>query len=936
MASQYDEYEGYVKKYKSEYGEKTVVLYRCGGFFEIYSSNDGLIDMKSICNLLNIQMSRKNKSILEVNRSNTLMAGFPFHALYKFVNILVNNNYTVVIVDQISDPPKPKRAVTSIISPGTHLDNIINYENNNMMCVNVSFSKDFYSKKKIMLIGVSIIDLTTGTSKVSEFSSKANDYYFAIDELFRILTAEKPREIVVMGEDPGEDFFKYLELSDKCVHKRFDIVESNIDYYQTVLKKVFPDHGLLSVVEYLNLECMCAAMESFVFLLQFCFKHNENIIRKIKKPIIISSDSNLTLHYNCLRHLNIVSNDNNKSLLSILNKCSTSMGKRYFKNMLLNPITDKDELITRYSSIETMMKDNKYMRLRDLLKEVLDIERLYRKICIKTINPCELYDFYASMKVVLDVLSETDELSLFDDVENIIELIENTFDIQEIRKYNLDNLGESFFVKGQFEVIDDIQEEINKNMTYMRNIVEKMNSILKNDFFKLDFSQSEGYFLLITQKRYNESKKSLNDFFHKENAKEFRFDSNNVSKSSIGSSYKIFAFKEESQILESLRNTIKHQLLKSFNEFEDKFSERFHSDLFKIIECISRIDFFSTCARNAIKYNYTKPIINTDSSKSFVICSDIRHPIIELISTETDYIANDVKIGTEDVLGLLLYGTNMVGKSSYMKSIGISIILAQSGMFVPCSKFEYRPYRDIFTRIPSGDDLFKGKSTFAVEISELRNILKRANENSLVIGDELASGTESISAISIVGAGLVQLYDRNASFVFATHLHDLTKLQKIKEMTKLYVCHLSVIFDEIDNKLIFDRKLKAGQGSTLYGLEVCRALDLDQDFIKQANLFRYELSDKEKDIVRKKKSRYNAKVFVDDCMICHEKAVEVHHIRQQCTSDENGFIGKNGIHKNRKSNLIPVCEKCHQNIHHAEIGINGYVQTSNGIIVSIK
>jgi DNA mismatch repair protein MutS len=297
-------------------------------------------------------------------------------------------------------------------------------------------------------------------------------------------------------------------------------------------------------------------------------------------------------------------------------------------------------------------------------------------------------------------------------------------------------------------------------------------------------------------------------------------------------------------------------------------------------------------------------------------------------------VQNALCIGTPEIGGILLYGTNMVGKSAYMKSLGISIIMAQSGMFVPCEDFMYYPYQHIFTRIPSGDDLFKGQSTFAVEISELRNILNRCTRNSLVIGDELASGTESISAVSIVAAGIIQLNSKNASFVFATHLHDLPKLEKIKSIQTLKIYHLSVSYDEVGKKLVFDRILKPGQGSTLYGLEVCRALDLNREFLRLANECRQELCNIEPDILSTKQSRYNSAQFLDVCSICKSPAQEVHHIQQQKNADQVGFIGS--MHKNARSNLMNVCQQCHDDIHNGSIDVNGYVQTTDGVELKLS
>jgi DNA mismatch repair protein MutS len=258
--------------------------------------------------------------------------------------------------------------------------------------------------------------------------------------------------------------------------------------------------------------------------------------------------------------------------------------------------------------------------------------------------------------------------------------------------------------------------------------------------------------------------------------------------------------------------------------------------------------------------------------------------------------------------------------------------MAQAGMYVACKSLKYYPYCKIYSRIPGGDNLFKGQSTFVGEISEIRNILKSADSRTLVIGDELCSGTETNSAISIVSAGIINLIEKRSSFIFATHLHELATLKRITELENLKIKHLSVKYIEDTNTLVFDRKLKDGAGESVYGLEVCRSLDLDDDFMKLATLIRKEIMGTDI-LLRDKKSKYNSKVIMDKCKICNVKnATETHHIKFQRDADENGFIEH--FHKNKKFNLICLCEDCHNKIHNGDLEIFEAILTSNGISYS--
>jgi len=309
----------------------------------------------------------------------------------------------------------------------------------------------------------------------------------------------------------------------------------------------------------------------------------------------------------------------------------------------------------------------------------------------------------------------------------------------------------------------------------------------------------------------------------------------------------------------------------------------------------------------------------------------MRHPIIERIDESTEYIGNDIEINKT---GMLLYGINAAGKSSLMKSVGINIVMAQAGMFVACEEMEYHPYKHIFTRISGMDNIYKGMSSFTVEMTELRNILQRCDKYSLVLGDEICSGTESISALAIVASGIDMLVKNNVGFIFATHLHDLTEIGVVKKHIGEYITvkHIHIIIE--DNKIIYERKLKDGKGLNTYGIEVCKSLDMPGDFMMLAESIRKEVCGLSLLMVEPVNSKYNNEVFMTKCHVCGEKAVDTHHINYQSLSDENGNF-KN-FHQNIKHNLMPLCKACHKKHHSGEIDIKGYIQTSEGIEVQVN
>ena len=339
-----------------------------------------------------------------------------------------------------------------------------------------------------------------------------------------------------------------------------------------------------------------------------------------------------------------------------------------------------------------------------------------------------------------------------------------------------------------------------------------------------------------------------------------------------------------------------------------------------ISQFIAHIDVCYARTYNAVKYNYCKPIISNvsnelceNTSKSYVNFKKIRHCLIEHLNTNELYVSNDLSVGCNNN-GILLYGTNAVGKTSFIKSLGIAIIMAQAGMYVPCEEFTYYPYEYLFTRILGNDNIFKGLSTFAVEMCELRTILKNATSKSIILGDELCSGTETTSALSIFVASLERLHTLESTFLFATHFHEVLDYEEVKNLNKMKIYHMSVLYDYNQNTLIYDRKLREGSGDSMYGLEVCKSLALPDDFIERAYAIRNKYNKSNVSVLEAKKSRYNSNKLRGLCELCNVyESTEVHHLQFQKNA-KNGII--NGeFNKNHKANLINICEACHHKIH---------------------
>ena len=918
----FDDYVEYTNKYKAQYGDKTLVLIEVGSFWELYNVDD-LNNMKYIGSLLQIHVTRKNKNIKEITTSNPEMAGFPSHSLEKFLPILLDDDYTVVLVGQVTPPPNPKRQVTQILSKGTMIDNVTQ-QSNNIMAMHID------KGKTTTCIGMAIVDLSTGFTRVFETYSKPDDQRHPYDEAHRFISTYSPVELTITGDSTQVD--KYLTLNMRVFKIAFENVINkeitNPTYQNALLAKVFTDTGIMTPVEFINLEMYQHALVAFVAIIRYAYNHDETLIKKLKKPELDETSKQLIVSYNALDQLDI------NGLIKIINRCATAMGRRYFNHRIKNPSACPLFLEDSYARIASLQNEGDVRKHHSDMRQVYDVERIFRRCEICKVSQFEIVQLLSSLKIIPCTIIQKQS-------QDLVEFLESTMS---------DDVA--FFWRGVYPELDEINDQKLEIDTALSAFVDDINNLC-NNVFKLENNDRDGLHLICTSKRYNVVKTS-----HSNTPLKF-----------MDTTLKIGEFKEKAKGSESNQVKITHPLFQKatmdlianqhkkqsiFNEtfslFVSDFCNRFDHVFDDIIKSVCRYDFYLTCALNAMDMKYVQPKISQGSqgsqgkdSSPFIIAKDMRHPIVERIHDSIEYIANDIDIGTPESKGWLLYGLNAAGKSTCMKAIAINLIMAQSGMFVPCSSFEYKPYQHVFSRISQGDNLYKGQSTFVVEMLELRNILTRCDRNSLVIGDELCSGTESASAVAIVAAGIITLVKQEATFIFATHLHDLTSISDVKNLQGIKVCHLHVEYDNINKMLIYDRKIKDGQGLTTYGIEVCKSLDLCPSFLDLAHKIRREHTNINDSVLDLHKSRYNAKVLVDTCTMCglsglsglSHQNLEVHHIRQQKDADALGFIGD--IHKNTKSNLAVLCQSCHDKVHHGRddrsqpIVVKGYRQTSRGV-----
>ena len=987
------EYLFYQEKYEKKYGkDKTVVLYMCGSFYEAYGTTTRGPNLTNVSALLNLILTRKDKKIDVVDEKNPYLIGFPANSLPKYLRILINNGYTVIVVDQVTPPPNPKRKITGIYSYGTFLGETLNPDSNYIACLYIEEETQL-NGSLLMSIGMSCVDLTTGEINIYDAFSNNGDEKYALDEAVRFLINYNPKEIIIYRQNNKKNNAKsmdknelllYLEIENKTYyyHEQVNKNYIKISYQNEFLGKIYTETGMLKPIEYLDLEKNPQILISLLALLDFSYQHDENIIKNLHKPNFFQNSKHLVLGNNAIYQLNVLetnsieqTNAKYKCLFDVLNNTSTALGRRYLKNILSMPKVDPTEIQYSYDCIQEFLKDDLYLAVENKLRNIIDIERMNRKISLNIIHPFEfagLIESYNSANEIIKIMAgnaimkkKLPDKSVLKKLENFLKETDETFISDELKKQNLNEINTSFFKKGKFKDIDELQNKFKNSMSFMEEICAKLSALIEdNSKFKkhqndakirLMKNDREGYYLSLTKLRAKNLKSKLDKLTTLKINDSYDLDIKKIQfKELREGNTKIFIddLSSHSDNTVAIKSDLSNLIIKDYLTTISNYHKKYDDTLIKIANFICFIDFVKSNAKSAKLYNYTKPKLVVKSKKEltngYIKCEQLRHPIIERIRTEYEYIPHDISLGKtingdDDYLsGMMLYGINSAGKSSIMKAVGLSVIMAQAGMYVPAKTFEYSPYESLFARITGHDNIFKGLSSFALEMTELRAILKRAGPKTLVIGDEVCRGTEHISGNAIVATSIIRLAQTGCCFIFATHLHELVNMERIKALKNVQAFHVTVGYDQEKDMLIFDRKLKSGSGDSVYGLTIAKYIIHDNEFMEMAQSIKNELLNMPNTILNDKKSNYNAEVYMHECAICEKKIqnknnLDTHHINFQENFNKDGFMENKTLKKNNKSNLVVICQDCHHKIHdQKDIILDGYLDTSKGRKLAVK
>ncbi|XP_046861943.1 mitochondrial DNA mismatch repair protein mutS homolog [Xenia sp. Carnegie-2017] len=942
----------------SKYGLSVIQLIQIGKFYELwhepdtpsrqqaYSQAELLIESSMRSKPLEVMPSIEQVASLldmKIIRRSLLQMGFPTYSLTTHLSTLLNKGWTVIVIDElVTGKSGPKqRAVSQVYSPSCNLEDCSELP----YVLSIYFSQDD-------LLGITLFSAMNGHSimfpvswmdrdkvvrllinyRIREIVIWANsdgDSEILINKIYNLLIgwnlfpSEPNVKIEVMGEAPI-NFPCYFSFRYENDNKEWLLLHIflginaewfNKNYQEYTLSKIFQSTWTEDVNQ-VNIISLLGA-------LQFIKDRNPNLIKNLQLPECynsVISPLNLILCNQAEYQLDLLPKGKKLGgLLSLVDYCSTAMGKRLLKFRLLNPITDYSELNFRYEDIATFKQlISEKIFDNSELKHIKDLSSLHRQWAISASSDIilppkklsQIYHSYLFANQLINKLINNIQLppSIKPQLESLIKAIGLIFQV--------DNLLGDF--KDVLQPSDNLTKLLSQQQTLRAQLTkwaEQTSNIVFQDTIsiKVDCFNKEGYAFSILSKNLTKLEHYMTSASISNNSiivlgkrrNYLIITSPTIQKVSIELNLL------EEQINVYVKQTYKRELKRLY------FS---HFELFSPLEnMISRIDIALSGAIAAIKFNYTKPFLTptkSQQSKGLIEAINLRHPLVEQLNTQEECVAHNISL--EDK-GMLIFSVNGAGKSTLLKAIGVNVILAQAGMYVAADSFRLRPYHYLITRILGGDDLHKGRGTFEVEMRDLSTILKLANYNSLILGDEICHGTEVSSGAAILAATIERLTTAQTSFALSTHLHQVYSL--IDSPVRFY--HLSVIQHE-DLGLIYERKLKLGPGPSQYGIEVMGHIINDKKFYNSALKYRKLINWKPpsrseaSSLAVFRPSKYNTQVFIDSCEICGAPAEAIHHIQPK-------KLGSRRL--NRRSNLVPVCSSCHLDIHRNKISILGWKKT---------
>ncbi len=787
----------------------TILLFRMGDFFETFEE-----DAKIASKVLGITLTKRANGAAE----DVPLAGFPHHALDAYLPKLVRAGYRFAVCEQMENPKFAKgivkREVIEVITPGVAFsDKLLDHKKNNYLlsiCI------------KENIAGISFCDISTGEFYAYEIPS---------DNINQQIESISPSEILIQKKDKDWLSAVIQKINPSIRVTKIDDWVFNYEYAKELLVMQFKTVNLKGFgID--NLVAGITAAGALLSYLQETQKQNLSHLNKISE---YNPSDYMALDYSTKRNLEITfsMNDGGRegSLISFLDKTETAMGGRLLKKWISTPLRKLEQIQKRQDSVEELVQ-NKSLRknLLNELKEIGDLERLISKICTGRANPREVVSLKFSL-MKLPLIKE--KLSLVK-VKTLILIKDNLSPleklVEKIHNAIVDSpplsLNEGGIIKNGFSIeLDELRNIAFHGKDWIANLQKTERERTGISSLKVSYNKVFGYYIEISHANKD---KVPADYIRKQtlvNSERFITpDLKDYEDKILNAEEKIYEL--ESQLFNEVRLLIAHE------------AEAIQQDA----KMIAMLDCFLSFAECAAEFNYVKPELSEENEIEII---EGRHPVVERILPPGEkFTANSCRLDGEKNQIIILTGPNMAGKSVYLRQIGLIVLLAQIGSFVPSKKAKIGLVDRIFTRVGASDNISAGESTFLVEMQEAANILNNASSKSLILLDEIGRGTSTFDGISIAWALTEFLHENpevRAKTLFATHYHELNEMSEIFNRIKNY----KVEVREIEDKVIFLHKVSQGGADHSYGIQVAQMAGLPLFVTNRAKEILQNLESKE-------------------------------------------------------------------------------------------
>lgn len=791
-----------------EKNKDSILFFRLGDFYEMFFDDAKLASRELDLTLTGRDCGQKERAP---------MCGVPFHSCESYIARLVQKGYKVAICEQTEDPAKAKglvkRDIIRVITPGTVIESgMLDEGKNNFI------SSAFMANKKI---GLSFCDISTGELFITEISGEDLQ-----DQLQDQLISYNPKEILIGGEIVN---FKTLPnfIKEKLSASVEMLTDDEFGYSICLdaMKKQFKENDVNSIKDKKEMVSSVGALLSYLKVTQITGYERINTFE------VYNENQYMNLDYNTRRNLELTRTMMNKekkgSLIWLLDKTKTAMGKRLLRYWLEHPLLNIGTILNRQSAIADLVDDTvQRLEITESLIGIFDIERLMTKIVYGNANARELRSLcgaFENLPQIKNLISKFDSSLMrkltedIDTLEDIHQLIDTA--IEEEPPFSVREGG--LIKEGYNEELDAVRSDMNNSTSLLAQIELEQKEKTGIPKLKVGYNRVFGYYIEVTNSYKDKvpegyiRKQTLTNCerYITQELKDLEGRILGAKDRSFGMEYAIF---------DEIRKVVANNL--------DRIE--------KTAKAIATLDVLTSLANVASDNNYTRPEVNQSSK---IILKDSRHPVVEALLSGAPFVPNDVTLDNDSNRVAIITGPNMAGKSTYMRQVALIVLMAQMGSFVPASYAEIGVVDSIFTRVGASDDLASGQSTFMVEMNEVANIVKKATKNSLLILDEIGRGTSTYDGMSIARAVLEFVADKKklgAKALFATHYHELTVMENLLDGVKNY----NIAVKKRGDDITFLRRIIPGGADDSYGIEVAKLAGLPDWIIKRAKEILKELT----------------------------------------------------------------------------------------------